>query len=401
MARQLVVGRRYVRAPEVRATIDSSGVVGASARGAMVRLRSGGLLLLDAFGKPSTVADAVRTLPAASARDFIVVTSAIGQLVDAGVLTDADSDAELPESTDGWDATEMHVRMLRDESRTDAFRRAIEEVVRPGDVVLDIGTGTGVLAAFAARAGARKVYAVEASGIGCLAAENFRRNGLDDRIELVRGWSTQVVLPERADVLVTETIGNEPLGERIVDTVFDAVRRHLVAKPRIIPGRIRVVGTLVDVPTEFAARHLFTNENVARIHERYGLDLSAMREAECRSTTRLCIRHAEARSLRPLGAPFTLADVDLLTQDLVFSAHANAPVTSSGTLRGVLSYFDAELGPTTSFSLAPEQTSDQTSWGYTLWLVPDREVRTGDSVALRYSYSDGAARLSALEPPRR
>jgi predicted RNA methylase len=66
---------------------------------------------------------------------------------------------------------ETHRTMLRDRIRTETFRRALEAAVKPGDVVLDVGTGTGILGLFAARAGAAKVYAVEQTSIARLAEE--------------------------------------------------------------------------------------------------------------------------------------------------------------------------------------------------------------------------------------
>ena len=132
-----------------------------------------------------------------------------------GVLLDETGRRPVLDSKDSFGAPYIHIKMLNDKARTDAYLKAIEEVIRPGDVVLDLGTGTGVFAATAARQGARHVYAIESSAIGSSAQGLFAANGLADRVTLVPGHSTQVSLPEPVDVLVSELIGNDPLGERI------------------------------------------------------------------------------------------------------------------------------------------------------------------------------------------
>ena len=68
--------------------------------------------------------------------------------------------------------------MLHDERRTGDYLAALAAAVRPSDVVLDIGTGSGVLAVAAAKAGARHVYAVEASDIADVAERVFAVNGV-------------------------------------------------------------------------------------------------------------------------------------------------------------------------------------------------------------------------------
>jgi protein arginine N-methyltransferase 1 len=87
--------------------------------------------------------------------------------------------------------------MLKDTVRTRAYQRAIEE--NPHDfkdkIVMDIGCGTGILSIFAARAGAKHVYAIENAEIALFAEEIIKRNGLSDKITVIKGKMEEVVLP--------------------------------------------------------------------------------------------------------------------------------------------------------------------------------------------------------------
>ena len=58
----------------------------------------------------------------------------------------------------------MHRLMLRDRVRNETFREGIGAAVTPGNVVLDVGAGTGILSLFCIQAGAQRVYAVERTG---------------------------------------------------------------------------------------------------------------------------------------------------------------------------------------------------------------------------------------------
>ena len=120
--------------------------------------------------------------------------------------------------------------MASDTVRVGAFRRAIESVVRPGDVVVDVGCGLGTYAVFAARAGARKVYAIEREHIVITARQIARDNGCADRIEFICADALDVKLPERADVAIFEDFSAtfvEPDTERLIR----AVQRRML-KPR-------------------------------------------------------------------------------------------------------------------------------------------------------------------------
>jgi PIN domain nuclease of toxin-antitoxin system len=138
---------------------------------------------------------------------------------------------------------DYHLSMLHDTARMDAFRRAIDASVQPGDIVVDLGCGSGVLSFMACEAGAGKVYAIEGGPVIDVARELAVDNGFDDRIEFLAGWSIEIGLLEPADVLISETIGNAGLDEGIVAWTFDArnvsASRAVLCPSACAPGSAR------------------------------------------------------------------------------------------------------------------------------------------------------------------
>ena len=117
--------------------------------------------------------------------------------------------------------------MLADEVRMQAYVRALRQTVKPGMVVLEIGTGPGIMAVLACHLGARRVYAIESSPIIQLARGIAAANGCADKIEFIEGVSTQVTAPIQADVIVSDLRGAVPLLETHIPSIVDARRRFL------------------------------------------------------------------------------------------------------------------------------------------------------------------------------
>ena len=139
----------------------------------------------------------------------------------------------------GAGVPDFHAAMLRDEPRNRCYAAAIEQLVRPDMLVLDIGTGAGLLALLAARAGARVVTCESNPIVAAAAREIIARNGLADRIEVIAKPSTELVigvdLPEPADLLVSEIFGNQLFGEGVVASLADARERLVKPDAVIVP----------------------------------------------------------------------------------------------------------------------------------------------------------------------
>lgn len=131
-----------------------------------------------------------------------------------------------------WSNTDYPYLCLVDRRRTLAFRAAVEAAVRPGDVVVEVGAGTGILSLFAAAAGASRVHAVEVDPVlaRCL-HDTAAANGFGDVISVIEADALVADLPLEADVVVAELVETGLLDEMQV-AVMNALRARGVIGPR-------------------------------------------------------------------------------------------------------------------------------------------------------------------------
>ena len=141
-----------------------------------------------------------------------------------------------------------HREYLSDQPRISAFSRAISEVVKPGDVVLDLGSGTGILGLLACRAGAKRVYSIDDGGMVGLARQICQANGLQDRVVFIKGLSTRVDLPEKVDVIVADQIGHFGFNAGLLEYFSDARERFLKPGGTMVPCGIELLAAPVESP---------------------------------------------------------------------------------------------------------------------------------------------------------
>jgi precorrin-6B methylase 2 len=381
---QLSPGTLLCLAPGVRTRLDAAGHVLVDAPdGTIIDAGPRGFSILSLFAEPQRLGAAVdRVAEEWHPTDFVPTLSVINMLVEEGALV---SPVAGRGRTRGWADPVEHGRMLHDERRTGDFLAALALAVRPGDVVLDIGTGSGVLSVAAARAGAARVYAVEASDIAQVAERVFAENGVGDRVTLIPGWSREIELPERADVLVSEIIGNEPFEEEILETTLDARTRLCKPGARMIPHALTLLARPLLLPEEQARQRAIGRAAAARWRALYGIDFQALVGAAAPHPVNMPTEAELAATWPSVGPPVVLVALDLTTFSTVsLSATADLTVEPAGEVNAVAVTFRAGLHGPVSHTLDPWRWPTS-SWATSVWVLADTvEVVPGEVLRVHY-----------------
>jgi protein arginine N-methyltransferase 1 len=237
-------------------------------------------------------------------------------------------------------------QMIADRVRMDAYAYALKEAIGRDSVVLDIGAATGIHSLLACKFGARRVFAVEPNDAIELARELAEANGFSDRIEFIQDTSTNVSLPERVDVVVSDLRGQLPLFGRHIPSIVDARERHLAPGGTLIPVRDTLWVALVE------ARRAY-GDIVDPWDEPYGLRMDAARRIAVNTWTNEGTDTIDSRSL--LTEPRLWAEIDYrhVESPDVARPGDEAVVTRPGTAHGLLVWFDAELGGDIAYSNGP------------------------------------------------
>jgi len=207
---------------------------------------------------------------------------------------------------------------------------------------------------------------------------------------LIRGMSMEIALPERADVLVTEMIGNEPLAEHILETTRDAVARLLKPGGHLIPSSLHIHATPVVVPERIRRMFFFTPELLHRWQRWYGLPFPALLDpkdplASDVRLIRVFVNPWTARRWTTLGAPALLQTFDLAVSFLpAFELETRLHLADQGKLGGFLVYFEADLAEGIRISTKPSCVDKRNHWRIPLWLLPSvLKVRAGEKLLAR------------------
>lgn len=282
----------------------------------------------------------------------------------------------------------VHEIMLADQARVAAFRQAINKYVDPTTTVLDLGTGTGLLAFLAALRQARQIYAIDHAEIIEVAkavAEINQAINQFSNIHFIKNSSQQVTLPEKVDVIVQEQIGSWLFNENMVESVLDLRDRLLKPGGKILPGRFELFVEPVQLKAESRVPFLWEQQIP-------GLDFTPLRvigEAAAANYFYSDIRPAEVDFL--LCQPTPLLRFDLTTlraEELTRPLHYRQAVVHPGRLDGFCLYFRAIFDEEIAFSTSPLESNRPYHWTNLFYRVEAKEQRAGEIIAFTLQMHD-------------
>ncbi|MGE0877298.1 MAG: 50S ribosomal protein L11 methyltransferase [Acidimicrobiia bacterium] len=268
------------------------------------------------------------------------------------------------------EALSEHRTYLADTTRLECYDRAIRREVRPGDVVLDLGAGTGILGLMAARAGAARVYAVEAGPIIAGARDIARANGYGDSIRHVRGYSTELTLPEPVDVVVGDQIGGFGYDAGVFAAYADAARRLAKPEARFVPGTLSLLVAIAELPAQHAAAEWWSSRPA-------GFDMSTLRTHESNMPRGV---HVSAGHL--LSAVIPVVERPS-SDDSPIHVETTVIATRSGTVHGLVGMFSAKLADGAAMSNIPGDASCIDRWQLYFPFDNPVAIAAGDPVAVK------------------
>lgn len=244
---------------------------------------------------------------------------------------------------------ELHRKLLGDAVRNHALHEALKRTIRPGMTVADIGAGTGFLSFLARALGAKSCTLYEYSGALQLARELARKNRITG-LSFVQAHSTEVKRPTKADVVISETLGNFALEEHLLETLVDA-RRFLKPGGTLIPrGLEQYVAPVV--------RPRIQSELDVWPRIGHDLDFSPAREVG--------LNNMYVKTLRPEDLPGPRAarrwdalqfgpgpDEDQPSSVRSSGVNWQAQALGAGTVYGFALWWELELVPGVSLSTSP------------------------------------------------
>lgn len=316
--------------------------------------------------------------------NFVTVAPAPDGLSSATVKSD--EGWQDPEYFEGYANLGIHLEMLKDSSRTTTYKSAIDAVVGIKDkIVLDVGCGSGILSCFCALAGAKHVYAVDASDIIHQARKVVDGNNLSDKITLIKGKLEDIELPKdlKVDVIVSEWMGTMLVCESMFSSVITARDLYLA------PG-----GLMLPSTSDVFLVPMYMEEHVKVTldfwDDVYGVNMNCLKDRAHKEFFSSALFDRMIKDDEVLADPVRVLHLDMLTvsdSDLDMASETfEFVIKKDGVLHGFGSWFDTGFHRSTGvdtdvITLSTSYTHKKTHWRNSTFVLKEHvKVSKGQTI---------------------
>ena len=287
--------------------------------------------------------------------------------------------------------TSLHMDMIQDKMRTLTYCQAIEKNADQfkDKVVLDVGSGTGILSLFAARSGAKRVYSVECTPIGFVSEEIIKDNGYQDVIKILHGRLEDVEVPEKVDIIISEWMGYALYFEVMLSSVIFARNKYLKEDGCILPSDASLYVAGVQAYEYYATSLDFWDEV-------YGFNFTAMKkQALTEPVVDVCEKWQVVTSYD------TISKINLHNCDInssFFTAPFKIISKQNEMMHAFIAYFDVEFNdfPIRKV-LSTSPFKKETHWKQTFFYLKNPiMVKRNDVITGTIQYKENPNDLSGL-----
>ena len=263
-----------------------------------------------------------------------------------------------------------HRSMIFDEHRNSLYANAINKVVNPESIVLDLGAGLGIHGLMAIKAGARKVYLVEPDAELDVAARIAGQIKSSDRIQCLQGTIEESQIPELVDVIISVFTGNFLFQEDLLPSLFFARDKYLKPGGIMIPdcARMEVVPVIAE---DFFNKHIAGWSSPSQ-----GIDFGLVREYAANN-----VYYDDHRGMTGgfLAEPAEIIHLDFIRVEKADCRNTiEVKITKDGLCHGWLGWFQTRLGDAW---LSTSPLEPKTHWSQAfLPLDPPMPMKAGDLV---------------------
>nr|XP_003700404.1 PREDICTED: protein arginine N-methyltransferase 6 [Megachile rotundata] len=278
-----------------------------------------------------------------------------------------------------YEELDVHQLMLSDTVRNLAYKNAIMNCKHmfKDKIVMDVGAGTGILSIFCAQAGAKKIYAIEASNLIKLTEQVVKENNLDNNITLIHSRIEDIDSNdlEKVDIIISEWMGFYLVHEGMLNSVLFARDNFLKENGMLFPCIAKLYASPCQIPSMYEFWDDVDGVNMKCVGKEY-------RKTKSMKPEIIVVDEKDLLTEGKLLAWLDLQCISIEELNQLGGEEYISVCNKDGRYQGVCIWFDVEFPDGSELSTSPFHKV--THWKQTAIVLPtDIEVTKDEPIAFK------------------